>query len=375
MIRTPRKTAIVKLLALVLLGFAAYAGAQTPAQIKDRNKQWDLLIAAARKEGKAVVLGPPDSQVRQELPAAFKARFGVTLEYLGGRSSEATAKLRAERQAGIYTVDAALAGIQTMATILYREKMLDPIKPALILPEVVDASKWKKGKLWFMDPEQRYILRLFNTVGPSFYINTRAVNAAELRSARDLLDPKWKGKISAHDPTVPGSGSNQAARFYLQFGEAFVRRLYVDQKPMISRDRRQLTDWLIRGTYPISFDAEDDQLERLRKEGFPIMPVYDLPDLPGTLSAGVGQVALLNHAPHPNAARLFVNWIASKEGLEIYARTRGGAPTRNDIDELRFLPAEIIPRPGVNYFDTYDWEFTLTTKEQVRLRMKELLRR
>ncbi len=357
---------MAKVLAMVLMCCASFAHAA--------EQSWNELVAAAKREGKVVILGPPDPQVRQELPAAFKARFGITVDYLGGRTSETAAKLRAERNAGTYTVDVVLAGIQSMATIFYREKMLDPLKPVLVLPEVIDGSKWKNGKLWFMDPEQQYILRLFNTVGPSFYINTREAKASEFRSARDLLNPKWKGKISAHDPTVPGSGSNQAARFYLQFGEDFVKKLYVDQKPMISRDRRQLTDWLIHGTYPISFDAEDDQLERLRKEGFPVMAVYSLPDLPGTLSAGVGQVALLSHAPHPNAAKVFVNWIASKEGLEVYSRTRGGSPTRNDIDERSFLPAEIIPQKGVKYFDTYDWEFTVTTKENVRLRMKELLR-
>jgi ABC-type glycerol-3-phosphate transport system substrate-binding protein len=112
---------------------------------------------------------------------------------------------------------------------------------------------------------------------------------------------------------------------------------------------------------------------RLQKEGFPVMPVFGLTDLPGSLSAGVGQVALLRNAPHPNAAKLFVNWIASKEGLEVFARARGGVPTRNDIDELSFLSPESIPRTGVEYFDTYDWEFTVTTKETIRLWMKDLL--
>ena len=51
------------------------------------------------------------------------------------------------------------------------------------------------------------------------------------------------------------------------------------------------------------------------------------------------------------------------------------APTRNDIDGSSFLPPEIIPRPGVNYFDTFGWDFTLSTKEEVRLRMKDLMKR
>src|SRR5581483_9497893 len=157
---------------------------------------WDQLLAAAKREGKVVVVGPPDTQVRQTLPAAFKARFGITLEYLSGRSSETAARLRSERSAGVYTVDAVLAGIQTMSTIYHRAKMLDPLKPVLLLPEVVDASKWKAGRLWFMDPEQKYVLRLFNTVNEAFTINTREVKPGEIRSMRDLLEPKWKGKIS-----------------------------------------------------------------------------------------------------------------------------------------------------------------------------------
>ena len=92
---------------------------------------WDDLIAAAQKEGRVVVIGPPDPEVRRVLPAAFKERFGVTLEFSGGRTSDQAARLRAERGAGRYTVDLAIAGAQSMATIFHREKMLAPLRPAL----------------------------------------------------------------------------------------------------------------------------------------------------------------------------------------------------------------------------------------------------
>lgn len=347
----------------------------SPAAAQGAAQSWDNLVAAAQREGRVVVIGPPDSEVRKMLPAAFKARFGITVEYLGGRSSEQAARLRAERSSGLYTVDATLSGIGSMATIFHREKMLAPLRPELILPEVVNGLKWKKGELWFSDPEQQYVLRLSNYLLSSFYINTRWVNPNEIRSGRDLLDPKWTGKISASDPSLLGGGVNTAVKIFLTFGEDGVKKLYVDQKPAFSRDTRQMTDWLLRGNYPIAFDVDEDQVEKLQEEGMPVMAIYDLPDLPASLTAGFGLLALFNHAPHQEAAKLFANWIASREGLEIWARATKTAPTRNDIDEARFLPAAIIPQPGGIYLDTYDWEFAVNTREKVRQHMKDLLGR
>ena len=334
--------------------------------------KWNQLVAAAKQEGKIVFAAAPDPLMRKHIPEKFSARFGIRVEYLAGRSSDMAAKLQFERASGISSVDAITAGVQSMSGAFYKEKLIDPLKPVLILPEVVDRSKWKDGKLWFIDPEEQYILRLFNSASSIFFINTRFVPLAEIKSVRDLLKPKWRGKISVFDPTDAGTGSNTAAALYVQFGEEFVKNLLVDQKPVFSRDKRQMEDWLARGTYPISFGARGDEVERLRKEGFPIVkPV--LTDLMDTVGAASGLLALANRAPHPNAARLFLNWLASREGAEVFSRAQLHATTRNDVDES-FLPAEVIPRPGVKYFDTYDWEFTNTTKEKVRLLLKNLLR-
>ena len=330
---------MVKLLALALALYASCAAAQSgPSQ------DWDRLVADAKKEGKVVIIAPPDPQVREGIPKAFKAKYGITVEYLGGRSSDTAARLRTERASGVYTVDVALSGMLTMASIFYTEKMLDPIRPILLDPDVTDGSKWKAGKLWFIDPEDKYILRLFSTRTAMFYMNTNYVKPEEIKTAQDLLNPKFQGKIITSDPTLPGIGSSNSARFYIQYGEDFVKKLYIDQKMLISRDRRQIGDGLARGAYPIAFGAEDEEMERLEKEGFPIHRVYSLEGMSEIVSPSVGHVGLFNNAPHPNAAKLFVNWIASKEGLEVYSRARGGAPTRNDINAESYLPAAMIPK-------------------------------
>jgi iron(III) transport system substrate-binding protein len=363
---------------LLALALFCVLSAEAPAQGASPGavSSWDELAAAARREGSVVVLGPAHQELRKVLPAAFKERFGVDVEYLGGPAGIAVARLRSERAAGIYSADVTLAAIQTLATVFYREKMLDPIKPLLTMPEVVDPTKWKRGELWFPDPEHRYVLRLLNSVARVFGINTGIVKPQDMLTARDfLLNPKFKGRIATHDPTVTGVGSNIAAQFYVQLGENFVRRLYVDQKPAISRDERQLTDWLLRGTYPIVFGEDDAQVYEMSKEGLPVREVYSLPGLTPSLLGGNGMLAVFNHAPHPNAAKLFVNWLASKEGLELFARAVQWSPTRNDIDENSFVPAENIPIPGVDYFDAYDWNFSVDTKTKVRLWLKDLLGR
>lgn len=341
------------------------------AQSADWQKTWNETLAAAKKEGKVVVGGPPDAQVRQQLPAAFEARYGIKLEYLSARGTDQAIKLQREREAGVFTIDAVIAGIQTTSSVLYAQKMLAPLKPALILPEVTEGKYWKRGSLWFLDPEQQYVLRIFNTVREAFMINTDIVKPNDLQKFTDLLDPKWKGRISVLDPTRSGTGSNQIALLEELFGEDFVNKLLIDQKPVISTNRRQLTDWMVRGVYPISFGPEDGEVERLREEGVPVKTIYGLEDMPGTVSGG-NVLSLIAGAPHPNAARVFVNWMASKEALEIYGKALQMVPARSDIDAQKFLPAEIIPKPDVKYFDTYDWNFTVTTKGDVRRRMREL---
>jgi ABC-type Fe3+ transport system substrate-binding protein len=110
------------------------------------------------------------------------------------------------------------------------------------------------------------------------------------------------------------------------------------------------------------------------KEGFPLKEVFGFSDMPPALTGSPWMLTLMQKAPHPNAAKVFLNWIVSKEGLEIYSRAEGRASLRSDLDES-FIAAEELPRPGVNYFDTYDWQFTVSEKEKIRLRLKEILGR
>jgi ABC-type glycerol-3-phosphate transport system substrate-binding protein len=171
---------------------------------------------------------------------------------------------------------------------------------------------------------------------------------------------------------VAGSGSNHAAHLYLQLGKDYVRKLFIDQKPMVSRDKRLLMDGLIRGIYPITMGVDDQDSNKMHREGMPIEKLQGFSDLYLETSGGSGLLGLFNHAPHPNAAKVFVNWMASKEGLDVYARAREAPSTRNDVDES-YLSPEVVPQEGVKYFDQ-DWEYAVSKKGEAWEQVKNILR-
>jgi iron(III) transport system substrate-binding protein len=360
------RTAIALLISLV---FAPVALAQSG----DWQKQWDETLAAAKKEGKVVVVGSPDPVMRNEIIPRFTKQYGIQVEYIAGSSSQLISRIQTERQSGIFSVDIYLAGAASTVTNLYPNKMLDPLKPLLIHPDVIDGKKWKRGAPSFIDPEGQYVMMLFSTVNETLFINTDFVKPEEMKHVNDLINPKWKGKIASQDPRQTGSGANTAVHFYTGVGPDYVKKVYVDQQPVFSRDRRQLSDWLARGTYPICLTCRADDLKPLIKDGFKLHTVFELEGLANRVNSAPLLMTYANKAPHPNAAKIFVNWIASKEALELYSREAQAATLRTDVDES-FLDPRVIPKPGVKYVDYTSYDWVVTGRRDVENKVRDLLK-
>jgi iron(III) transport system substrate-binding protein len=350
---------------------SASAGAGSPAAASAAAAgSWDEVLAAAKKEGKVTVSGPPDPGARAKLPPAFKDKFGIDLEYLGGNSSQLAARIESERNAGQYTMDASISGSDTMFDTFYKNKWIDPIKPALILPDAIDASKWKTGGPWFRDPDQNTIVQIFNTVQPMMAINLSMVTAKDLPTADALLDPKWKGKICGYDPSVNGAGVAIASAIYVAKGEDYMTKLYKGQNVVLSRDYQQVADWVAQGAYPIALAATPNYLDKYIKSGVKIAisgsdELPELPDAPSALGGGFGDVAIWNKAPHPNAAKVFVNWLLSKDGMSVYANTQLQVPVRTDVDVPGLYPYQ-VPKRGIKYLDTYSYDFEYGPRLKIR---------
>ncbi|HUR70817.1 MAG TPA: extracellular solute-binding protein, partial [Candidatus Limnocylindrales bacterium] len=300
------------------LGAAAALAAQAEAWKAD----WDKTLEAAKKEGQLTLYGSPEYEgLFGELTKKYPE---IKITGVFNRGADAARRLMSERRAEKYTGDLYLNGMTTGYNVFYKAKVLDPIPPQLILPEVTDATKWWRGKHQYVDPENHYLLNFNGENRMVVAFNTKLVNPVEIKSYWDLLNPKWKGKIVAYDPTQGGSGD--ATRFFYHhkgLGREFIKRILTETDIVISRDTRQMGDWLAGGKYAISIFGPVSRmdLDLMQTQGLPVD--WFKPDQlkEGTyITGGSGGVALINKAPHPNAAKIGLNWLLSREGQIAYQR-------------------------------------------------------
>jgi ABC-type Fe3+ transport system substrate-binding protein len=348
------------LMATVVLHWATAVQAEPPKE----------LIDAAKKEGKVVVDGPPVNSVRQAFTKAFESKYGIKLSYISSGTSKSGARIRAERASGKYLLDVFISGADTPLQVFAKSGWAAPISSALVDPEVTDGSRWADGHLWYLDPDKT-LLRMLRSVNPELVVNTKVVRGDEIQAWTDLLKDKYKGMIAAKDPSIGGTGSSLTAYFYLHYGPDFVSGLYKGQAPALTRDPRQIVQWVAQGTYPIAVGANQTEFQEFKSRGFPIEIVFPK-DSPDIVSGGFGVLCMMNNAPNPNAAKLFVNWLASKEGQTVFSEAISFISLRTDVPH-NWAPDYIVPKPGVTYIDTYDYDFIMKERSDASAKVNKLL--
>jgi iron(III) transport system substrate-binding protein len=355
----------------VIVGAGATLAAAISQPVFAQAGPMNALISAAKAENALVLDGPPIDGVRELLVNGFQKAYGIPVTYVSGGGSATAARVRAERTSGKFLLDVFISGPDTPTITFLPSGWLDKIEPILIAPDVIDKRKWKDGHLWYED-DGHTILRMLQYVVPEMAINTKFVKPRDVSTWKSLLEPKWKGKFVAKDPASSGgSGASLTSYFYIVFGPDFVKKIYVDQKPFLSRDPRQSMTWLAEGTYPILVGPDTTQMDQFQKLGYPIQPVFPT-DGPSVLTGGWGLVALVNKAPHPKAAQLFINWLAGPTVQEAYAKTLQSLSLRTDV-RTDGLPAYLHPQKGTKYLDTYDFKFVTEQRDPALAKARELL--
>lgn len=335
----------------LLLTFA-FVNSAFPQAKPTWQADWEKLIKAAEREGEVRVVG---SDSHRDAAMSFqKAYPKIKMNFEPGAGRDFAPRVMAERRAGKYLVDITMLGSATQFGVFYRAGIFDPMASAMILPEVVDESKWWKGKHHYADPENRYIFINQGSVSPSLVAyNSKLVNPKEIKSHWDLLNPKWKGKIVAWDPRRPGQIQNLKGLYYNNaVGPRFISRFYGEMDVTLGTDARLIIDWLAKGKYLLYFMARDGDIDDAKAQGLPVDMILALP-YESHVSSAMGNIGLFNKASHPNAARLFLNWLFSREGQVQWQKSVDGNSLRVDIPKEMISNWQFkVPKDGVDYILT-----------------------
>lgn len=333
----------------------ATGAASTPG-----GPSWDQVVAAAKQEGQVVVWGQGVAGAEAAFSADFEKQYpDVHVDYEAGTSPQQVTQIIAARQAGQNNVDLFIHGPSDVLGSLIPAGAVDPVQPYLVGPDDTDPTVWLGGHLSFSDDTGMYALLFSGGVVPPFAYNPTLVSSSEITSLRDLLDLRWKGKIAMLDPRISGSGQNTAAFWYQtpSLGQDFMQQLFSQQDVVLTRDQQQLTDFVAHGEYPIALSPSTSTAINMQGKGASIeLESADGVQEHSYLSAGFGGVAVLSRAPHPNATRVYLNWLLSREGQADAIATTAFPSRRLDVPTTD-LPAVTVPNPAVQHLDSSSESF------------------
>ena len=332
-----------------------------PAQLSGGNPgweaEWERTVNAAAQEGEASFYTLGDYGYVAEFEKKFPR---IKVKVVSGKGADLLSRIMTERRAGKNLVDVARIG-NTSPYSLYQAKALQPIASAFILPEVRNEIKWWLGKHHYVDPEGKYIFVPVGSVSSNLVAhNTDQVSGAELTSFWDLLSERWRGKIVAMDPRTGGYGRSGARYVYYhpQLGPEYLRRLFSETSITLARDYRQAIDWVAQRRFSLLLFGNGDDVLQAKSQGLPVNVI----DTSGwnegaALEPAAFTLVLMDKPAHPNAAKVFINWLLSRDGqIAVQKEGETNDSLRLDIPKTDVRPM-IRRKDGAKYMVTWKSEW------------------
>jgi len=333
----------------------------------DFQPAWSDLIAKAKAEGTLqIVAGTNVKAAEQPVWDCFGKTFGINVVVSTGSSSDINSRVLAERTQGRHTVDVSLLGSSGTNTFL-KANAYAPLAPMLIHPDITDRSGWYlKDVPWFDAATKQYVTLYIATLVPNvlnIYYNTDKVTQEDLdsvQSLQDLLDPRWTGKIVVGN-VAAGEADREATDAWMVLGQSFFDELLSKQSVGVVPlgGSRAYTDGILRSQWDMGVFGEFaiSDINAAKDSGLPIA------NLTRTLKEGPdaaieGQLGVFDPPANPAAAKLFVNWLLSKQGQTVYnallvTKERPGSQSfRNDV------PQGAIPDEDWNRLRTPGYKLT-----------------
>ena len=292
---------------------------------------WNKVVEAAKKEGKVTAYSYNwVGDIGMEVKKTFESRYGISLDIITGRGAEFIERLKTERRlnqrAGDFT-----EGSPGHITSMKADGLV--ISVTTELPALREKDVWWVDPA-YLDPVDRVNLTLTQQVD-SPTINTNLVKPGEEpQSWKDLLDPKWKGKMSLRDPKL-------SALIIAMFVGLLDKKIW-DENYMKALHKQELkyiistideARMLSQGEIYMSALGSGNGMTRFAAQGAPIR-VVTMKE--GEIVSGISMAVIAN-APHPNAAKVLINWVLSQEGQSVVGKGLSALPVRKDVPDFRPL--------------------------------------
>jgi iron(III) transport system substrate-binding protein len=290
----------------------------------DQEAAWKQVEDAANKEGAFTLysLGSiPQNQVETLQQLFAKDYPNIKVNYLFvGRSSEEAARVTAEQQSKNYTADVLDSSFRS--ALVLDHSFLDAFVP----PASQDKSiKWVYNPIANSQPPN-----LVSSSAATFFaiwINKDLLDPAE--APKNFMDvaskPKWKGQIIWQTPWVSGGGQHLYRFAKEMYGPDWVTKMQA-QGPVYNDDQDAALLQLARGEYAVALGLTGRTASQLLKDGQPIQAIWPT-DFVVQNSNGNPLAA---HAPHPNAGKVFINWLFTEPAQRMW-QALGQYPNRSDI--------------------------------------------
>jgi hypothetical protein len=323
----------------------AQTGAPAASQSGDWRSDWDRAVAGARQEGTLrVISGSSSTNNIPNFEKYFADTTGGKVEFTELRAPDIISRLPEEYAARQHNWDIILLGGSSgISERLDQAGVLGNLNEAFIYPDITKDETWVGGfgDIWVDNDTKMYKIhhQAELSQGSQWWVNRQVLPESRFNKLEDVFTiPELKGKICTFDPRVEGASDANFGQIAGMYGADMVRRLYRDLDMVVLRDYGKLTQDTLHGACLISVGARIQDLHAegvgLHIQPFSVFNPGVAPEYAGklkvtccgagknssTLDGWVGggsaytMLAIAKDPPNPNAAKVFVNWLLSKEG-------------------------------------------------------------
>ena len=261
------------------------------------------LVEAAKKEGKVSFYTAMDLQFAERLGKAFEAKYpGIAVRVERSGAERVFTRISQEYASNIRAVDVVNTSDQAHCIIWKRNNWLAPYLPEEVVKHY--------DKIYY-DPEGMHVTTRI-LISPLAY-NTNLVKKEDApKGFRDLLDPKWKGKLVKAHPAYSGTIMNSTFEVARDLGWSYFEKLAA-QEVMQVQSATDTPKRVSVGERAVMVDGAGYLVIRYKEAGQPIDIIYPEEGTP----LATGPSAVFTAAPNPSAARLFQSWMHGREGQQL----------------------------------------------------------